>query len=379
MKIKHKLSILSLSTFFFVGCQKDYIEIVDVPFSAENVTVKVNETVNFKIGEGAAISSIYTGDAGKDFQKSRIVLVEQKGYSEEYLRNNLVAEKLPIMKDYFYRVPTTPNVPSELTVTDSELKIYEGKLVPWDVSNVTNSKYIQFEAVGGKPQTLVLKPNKAVLPGMLKYTNANLTNLGALNNVPNNTFQPFMSFPDGFTSQSQTGVSVKFGVQLVIDGKESDIAYITQTVRELLDNQNINLAPIITTWLTKYPTANAANGIDEIRFIINADNPATTDDDGALLDYKGKVYIQEMRVGSADNMIRAFDKGVGIQYVYPGTTYTYPYKYTKAGTYQATLVSTFVGRKQYNGDGYKTNRANEVLASEYPTERQIKTITITVQ
>jgi hypothetical protein len=213
----------------------------------------------------------------------------------------------------------------------------------------------------------------------LRYTNINLMSLGALNNVPNNAFQPFMSFPDGFTSQSQTGVSVRFGIQLVIDGKESDIAYITQTVRELLDNQNINLAPIITTWLTKYPTANAANGIDEIRYIINADNPTATDDDGPLLDYKGKVYIQEIRVGSADNMIRAFDKGVGIPYVYSGTSYTYPYKYTKAGTYQATLVSTFVGKKQYTGDGYKSDRANEISANEYPHERTTKTITITVQ
>lgn len=379
MKYLRNISIFSCSLLLLASCEQNDIDIVDVPFSAENVTVKVNETVNFKIGAGANLSSIYTGDAGKDFQKSRIVLVEQKGYTEEYLRNNLVVEKIPGMKDYFYRVPTTPQIPSELTITDSELKIYEGKLVAWDVSNVTNSKYIQFKANGGKPQILTLKPNKAVLPGMLRYTNVNLTNLGALNNVPNNTFQPFMSFPDGFTAQSQTGTSVKFGIQLVIDGKESDIVYITQTVRELLDNQNINLATVITGWLTKYPTGNAANGIDEIRYIINADNPATPDDDGTLLDYKGNVYIQEIRVGSADNMIRGFDKGIGIQYVYPGTTFTYPYKYTKAGTYQATLVSTFIGRKQYNGDGYQSDRANEISINEYPHERQIKTITITVQ
>ena len=380
MKIVYKIGILSFSMAILGSCQKDDITIVDVPFTADNVTVKVNETVNFSVGSGADLSSIFTGDVGKDFQKSRIALVEQKGYTEEYLRNNLVAEKIPGLKEYYFRVPATPQVPAEMSITDSELKIYEGKLVTWDVSNVTNSKYLQFKAIGGgKSQIFTLKPNKAVLPGMLKYTNTNLSALGALNNLPNNAFQPFMSFPDGFNSQSQTGVSVKFGIQLVIDGKESDITYFAQTVRELLDNQSVNLANVFTAWFIKFPTGIAANGIDEIRYIINADDPKVTDDDGELMDYKGNVFIQEVRVGSADNMIKAFDKGISVPYIYSGTKFSYPYKYTNAGTYQATLVSVFIGRKQYSGDGYRTNRADEVLFSEYPLERTYKNITITVQ
>lgn len=359
------------------SCDKENIG-VDVPFSADKATVKVGETVTFSIGSGADLSSIYTGDAGRDFEKSRVSLVEMKNYSEDFLRKNLVAERLPDMKEYFLFVPDNPATPSNMSLSSGALSIYEGKLVPWDVSNATLSKYISID-VPNEPLTFTIKPDKAVLPGMLKYANNNLVNLGALNTVANNNLQLSMAFTDGFTKDSQQGIAMRYGVQFVIDGKASAISYFTGTFRELLQATNVNLLATINTWLTTNPTANPKVGIDEIRFIFNADNPATTDDDGDLLNYKGKMYIQEIRVGSGDNMIKAFDKGQGLNYIYPGTTQTYQYKYTKAGTYKATLVSTFVGRKKYTGDGYQTNRPDEVLASEYPLERQVKTIQIVVQ
>jgi hypothetical protein len=374
-----KILILSFFGLLTFGCQTDDLEIVDINFTADKVKVSVNETINFEVSSGADASSIFTGDAGRDFQKSRISLVEQKGYTEEYLRNNLVAERLPNLREFLLRIPENPDKISDFKITDSEVKIYEGKLVKWDVSNVTNSKYLTFKANGGTPQVLTFKPNNAVLPAMLNLNNNNLAAQGALSNVANNTFAPFCSFPDGFTTESQVGQSVKFGVQLVIDGKESRIDYFTLVVRELIDNLGFNLAPLITDWRSKNPTFDPTKGIDEVRLIINADDPAKTDDDGSLLDYVGNVYIQEVRMGSADNMIKAFDRGTTVPYVFPNKNYVFSYKYNKPGTYTATLVSSFVGRKQYKGDGYKTGRADEILASEYPFERTFKNITITVE
>ncbi|MEZ4905358.1 MAG: hypothetical protein R2822_28150 [Spirosomataceae bacterium] len=372
-----KGGILLVILLAFTSCDKENIG-VDVPFSADKTTVKVGETVKFTIGSGADLSSVYTGDAGKDFEKSRISLVEMKNYSEDYLRQNLVTERLPDMKEYFLFVPDNPAPPANMALSSGALSIYEGRLVPWDVSNATLSKYISID-VPNEPMTFTIKPDKAVLPGMLKYANNNLVSLGALNTVANNNLQLSMAFTEGFTKDSQQGIAMRYGVQFVIDGKASAITYFTGTFRELLQATNINLLTTINTWLTANPTANPKAGMDEIRFIFNADNPAATDDDGDLLNYKGKMFIQEVRLGSGDNMIKAFDKGQGFNYIYPGTTQTYEYKYTKAGTYKATLVSTFVGRKKYAGDGYQTNRPDEVLASEYPLERQVKTISITVQ
>ncbi len=56
----------------------------------------------------------------------------------------------------------------------------------------------------------------------------------------------------------------------------------------------------------------------------------------------------------------------------------YTYVYSEAGTYTATLVAAFVGRKQYEGDGYQSDRVNTITENEYDIERQIKTVTITI-
>lgn len=377
MKSNNKFFALIMLGLSLFSCEKDELR-VDVPFSADKATVKVGENVTFTIGAGADLSSIYTGDQGKDFEKSRINLVETKGYKEEFLRSNLLAERLPDLKEYFLYVPESPTVPTNMSLSSGKLSIYEGKLVPWDVSNVTNSKYLSFD-VPDEPISWTIKPNNAVLPGMLKYTNTNLITLGALNSVVNNNLSMLMAFPDGFKKEDQDGKAMKFSVQFVIDGKSSTIAYFTTTVRELLIPYNVALQNGITALLAANPTANPKAGIDEIIFTINADNPATIEDDGPLLNYVGKVYIQDIRVGTSDNMIKVFDKGFGLNYIYPGTTQTYQYKYTKPGTYTATLVSTYVGRKKYSGDGYKTNRADEVLASEYPLERRYKKVSIVVE
>lgn len=377
MKSNNKFFTFLFASLFLFSCEKEDLA-VDVSFSADKTTAKVGETVTFNIGSGADLSSIFTGDQGKNFEKSRINLVENKGYTEDYLRNNLVAERLPDLKEYFLYVPDSPTVPTNMSLSNGNLNIYDGKLVTWDVSNATKSQYVSI-TVPNEPITWTIKPDKAVLPAMLKYTNATLSGLGALNSVANNGVNLWMSFPDGFTKDSQQGISMRYSVQFVIDGKESTVTYLTGTFRELLQATNINLQTSINSWLSANPSANPKAGLDEIRITFNADNPATTDDDGPLLNYTGKVYIQDIRIGSADNMIKAFDKGVGLNFIYPGTTQTYQYKYSKPGTYTATLVSTFVGRKNYSGDGYQTNRANEVLASEYPSERTYKTVTVVVE
>jgi hypothetical protein len=374
-KFSHKL-LFALAIMTIFSCRKDGIEIIDVSFTADKVTVNRNEEVTFTFGSGANALSIYTGDAGKDFEKSRIFLVEQKGYTETQLKTQVFAERVDSLKDYLLRIPNTEGVPSAFSYA-GEMGTYQGKLVNWDYSNSTDGKYIRLKVNNG-PQTLVIKPDNAVLPALLRWDANKLRALGSLNITPNNVFAPFCAFPDGFTQQSIAGISVRFGVQFVVDGKESVITYYTQPVRELLDNLGFDLAAPITAFLTANPTVRVGAGISEIRLIFNADNPTLTDDDGPLLDYVGNVYIQEVRVGSADNTVKSFHTGVTIPYVFEGKTQTYKYKYTTAGTYKATMVATYIGRKKYSGDGYQTSRADDILASEYPLERRVKTIEIKV-
>ncbi|MFM2258079.1 MAG: hypothetical protein RLZZ424_12 [Bacteroidota bacterium] len=378
---KNSIFSVVVSGVLFTSCLKEKLEIKDVNFTSSKTTVAVNEEVTFTFTDGADALSIYTGDARKDFEKSRINLVEQKGYTEEQLKTNVYALRIPDLKEYLLYIPKVNEVPAGYTFTGPPMEIYNGKLVPWDYSNATNSRYINMKIPNGNPYTLTIKPGNAVLPQMLNYVNTNLTSLGALNTTPNNTFSPYCSFPDGFTSTSTTGIGIKFGVQVVIDGAASPISYTTITVRELLDNLAFNLQTVLTAWrTTNIPLGkDPKKGIDEVRLIFNADDPIATDDDGDLLSYTGNVYMQEVRLGDAANVIQSFNEGVKIPFVYSNNTQTYKYKYSVPGVYKAVMVATYVGRKKYSGNGYITGRPDEILASEYDLERRFKTIEITVK
>lgn len=367
------IGILLLST----SCEKDAVK-VDVNFSADKTSVAKGETVTFTIGHGADASSIYSGDEGHDFEKSRINLIELQGYTEEQLTSSVFGERIEGLQEYLVTIPDLESVPSDYSFTGGGLSLFDGQLVPWDVSNVTNSRYLLLNLASGAPQTFIFKPGNAVIPTMLDLNNNALRNLGALRNVANNNFSPFAAFPDGFDASSTNDISVKFGIQLVIDGQESSINYYTVPVRELLNDLGFNMDGLINSFQTEFPDADPAKGIEELRWILNADDPDATDDDGDQLSYIGNVYIQEIRIGSADNMVKGFDRGVTIPFVHQGTEQTFEYTYNASGTFTATLVSTFIGRKQYSGDGYRTDRPDEILASEYDIERDFKTITITV-
>ncbi|MCB0631580.1 MAG: hypothetical protein R2824_19890 [Saprospiraceae bacterium] len=362
------------------ACRKEEALVVDVPFTADKTTVSIGESVTFSVGAGAAASSLYTGDSGHDFAKSRISLVELEGYTEEELRTGVYAERIPGLQEFIVVVPKLTTIPSDYSFTGGgDMSLYDGQLVPWDFSNSTDSRYIRLNLASSAPHVFSFRPNNAVIPTMLDLNNGALGNLGALNRNANNNFSPFAAFPDGFdSSSSQNGITVKFGVQVVIDGQASAIRYYTQPVRELLDDLSFNIDALINQFQTDFPDVDPSKGIEEMRLIFNADDPTVTDDDGDLLAYTGNVYIQEMRIGSADNMVKGFDRGVTIPFVYEGTEQVYAYTYNEAGTYVATLVSSFIGRKQYSGDGYRTDRPDEILASEYDIERTFKTITITV-
>jgi hypothetical protein len=379
--IRNQILPIVIASVLFISCRKDGVDIIDVRFTSDKTTVAVNEDVSFSFSEGADALSIYTGDARKNFEKSRIKLVEQLGYTEEQLKNNLYAQRIPDLKEYLVYMPKLNTVPTDYSFTGASMQIYDGKLVNWDYSNATNSRYIKLNLANGNPYTLTIKPGNTVLPQMLNYTNTNLTALGALNATVNNNFSPFCSFPDGFTTASTTGIGVKFGVQVVIDGAASPILYTTMTVRELLDNLAFNLQTILAAWrTTQIPLGkDPKKGIDEVRLTFNADDPAAIDDDGDLLSYTGNVYIQEVRLGDASNMIESFHEGVKIPFVYPNANQIYKYRYTTPGVYKAVMVATYVGRKKYSGNGYDTGRPDEISASEYNIERRYKTIEITVK
>lgn len=358
----------------FSSCD-DSAEIDEVLFMAEPTTVTPGETVTFTIGNGADALALFYGDDGNDFERSRLNLVEIPGYSEEELRNNVFAERIDALKEYRNYIPDN-GMPDGAGFTGGGIQLYEGTIVSWDYSNVTNSQYIELNLTDRSTQTFSFSPDAAVIPTMLDI---NLGQNNAMDTGPDDDLFIFMATPDGFTASSDQGFDVKFGVQLVIGGIETGIAYATQSnMREIVVQRTFDLNGIINTFQSDHPGVDMRQGIDEVRLIFNADDPGNVNDDGDLLTYTGRVYMQEILVGNVENMYRRFDEGVTLPFVHQGTTIEMTHTYNTPGTYTAMLVATYIGRKKYSGDGYRTNRANEILFSEYDIERVFKEVVITV-
>ena len=358
----------------FSSCD-DSAEIDEVLFMAEPTTITSGETVTFTIGNGADALALFYGDDGNDFERSRLNLVEIPGYSEEELRNNVFAERIDALKEYRNYIPDN-GMPDGAGFTGGGIQLYEGTIVSWDYSNVTNSQYIALNLMDRSTQTFSLSPDAAVIPTMLDI---NLGQNNAMDTGPDDDLFIFMATPDGFTASSDQGFDMKFGVQLVIGGIETGIAYTTQSnMREIVVQRTFDLNGIINTFQSDHPGVDMRQGIDEVRLIFNADDPGNVNDDGDLLTYTGRVYMQEILVGNVENMYRRFDEGVTLPFVHQGTTIEMTHTYNTPGTYTAMLVATYIGRKKYSGDGYRTNRANEILFSEYDIERIFKEVVITV-
>lgn len=368
------IKLIPVMIMAFSSCD-DSVEIDEVLFMAEPTTITSGETVTFTVGNGADALAIFYGDNGNDFQRSRLNLVEMPGYSEDELRNNVFAERIDALKEYRNYIPDD-GMPAGAGFTGGGIQLFEGTIVPWDYSDVTNSQYIELNLTDRSTQTFSFSPGAAVIPTMLDI---NLGQNNAMDTGPDDDLFIFMAAPDGFTSSSDQGFDLKFGVQLVIGGIETGIAYSTQgNMREIVVERIFDLNGIINAFQSDNPGVDMSQGIDEVRLIFNADEPGDVNDDGDLLTYTGRVYIQEILVGNVENMYRKFDEGVTLPFVHRGTTIETTHTYNTPGTYTAMLVATYIGGKKYSDDGYRTNRANEILFSEYDIERVFKQVVITV-
>lgn len=92
--------------------------------------------------------------------------------------------------------------------------------------------------------------------------------------------------------------------------------------------------------------------------------------------FQGDVYIDHIQWGQ--DVYKSYDTGVSLGSVYTGEglTTTYTYKYDEAGEFDIVVVGTNVGRKEYSGDGYQTER--ESYDAEYKKHRSKAKVTIKV-
>ncbi len=76
-------------------------------------------------------------------------------------------------------------------------------------------------------------------------------------------------------------------------------------------------------------------------------------------------------VSSNQSQLEAYDEGFSVDAKYK----TYTYYYPVAGSYEATMVATNVGQKQFEGDGYQTERYH--FLDEYGISRTAQSFELT--
>jgi hypothetical protein len=93
--------------------------------------------------------------------------------------------------------------------------------------------------------------------------------------------------------------------------------------------------------------------------------------------FQGDVYISYINLGTQE--YEPWNTGVSLGSIYNpvGIQTQYKYVYTSQGTFTITALATNVGRKDYSGDGYQSNR--DYSLNDYPAKRSTATATVGVK
>ena len=92
--------------------------------------------------------------------------------------------------------------------------------------------------------------------------------------------------------------------------------------------------------------------------------------------FQGDMYVGYINFGS--NEYEQWNSGFSLGSIYSSTQLKkqYKYVYSGPGQYTITVIATNKGRKQYSGDGYQTLRIQDI--NDYPAKRALASSTITV-
>lgn len=315
----------------FISCDNEPIEpVLDV--SVTSTVVKVGEEVVFNISHNATALSIYTGDAGHEYNMSQFFIT--KNLSEQELRDSIYAlpdpNSVKFEKDFvgLTAVPsfvawtcTPPSLPS---IENNALKVTANSTI--NLGNNTLSIY---------PNNMIGNNAKLILTCKFDNSNDSLMLLAAIK--INGVLSNGMLWKDGWI-YPMVGIS-------------KDYSQIT-----------LDLMPIINSW--KANAGKPYGPVEEIQILI-----------GATGGFKGNLFISKIKFG--ENGSLPFAIGIPIPVVNNSGKATFKYKYSKPGTYKVTILGSNVGNKTYAGDGYQTNLTP--TAAEYPISSIIKDFEIVVE
>ncbi|WP_315507951.1 DUF5017 domain-containing protein [Capnocytophaga leadbetteri] len=360
-----KTQILLISSLLLIACSKDEPETVNLSVSANKTQVRIGEPVTFSIQHNVNALSIYTGEAGHNYQKSIDYVLRGKSSAE--LQEHNYRPTAPEVKHYQVDFSTTEigsttlangtfemrNANSGDNLVGSQAEVVTDATIGKKVLKV-NAQHPNwwYEALRLNVNTKVGSNKKMTL--RMKYATTILKSANDQSEHPEESKFPIVIRVAGI-AQGETAVTFK----------DDTVWDLTITPKTEYTDYTFDIGRTIEAWESAVNKKMATLSYIQVLF--------TTV--GAGIGYIGDYYVQSASFGAIDYF--PFDTGKGITITDNSGIAHYTHTYTQAGTYEVVVIGNSSGFKSYKGDGYKTD-VGVVSANEYKYNNEYRTIKITV-
>jgi hypothetical protein len=388
--MKTTLKIKSMKVLFltliqlavFSACNRAEAPDPSISVSLSSSTVKVGVPVTITIHQNTSNVTIYTGDSANNYMNSAAYLLA--GMSEQDLTKSvyLPYDSLGVFQKIDFTSMSDPKLGglgSVVTVNSSGTPIAKpNATLIVDTAKVGgNGKTVLSLAVS--PRTTALNQGLQVYPNMLlrqnklcvirlRFSTSNLLfsiDKKATWNPITTSVVPNLNIATKITAAA-IGAPIT-QTSLMSDALPTSIVPGSLTAivpGQYYQDLSFDLSNFVIDWETYYKKSMGI--LTGIQFLFYGTTSAA---------FEGTVYVESVSVAGKT---MAYDMGVNLPVLDGSGVLTYNHSFTKPGTYNVTVLGTSFGGKSYSGNGYQTNRGDNINATEYAVKYTNVTVPITV-
>ncbi len=335
------------------SCNEKYTaEQTTLTLTADKTEVQVGESVTFTFAHNAQNLTIFTGDAGHDYQNSTEVRTAE--YTQEELLTNVVRDPDPDVVQYYQNFADFSSYSDLSGVFDIMNAANTTGSSVWD----TNGCDIVYDSELGQN---VIEIN-AINPNLwAEYLRFYPGGDDGLKIADNKRFTIRMKFASTQLTNTSTGEAADSdeGVQAHIrlighcNGGTATFNGTTDASLRIVPSTEytdyeFNLATIMGYWESAIGVS--MDYIDNISIMLRI---------VSNVGYVGKYYIESATFG--ENGYLPFDSGQAVPVVDNSGVTEFEYTYSEAGTYNVVGFATNTSYKDYDYDGYDISRAMQEI------------------
>lgn len=358
--MKNKLFILFMGCFILslTACDRYDADKVSLNVEVSNNKIKVGEVIDFTIyHENVEKLVVFTGDEGHEYLKSSDYLLS--GVSSSEIVDSIYREPNPLVRKFSLDFTKLAAIPSVVEYPDMELvddekkpegKVLKLKLYPKDWGKVL--KIYSRVGLGIDNQDFTIR---------LRFDSNDLFKKENGEWVPGSIKKNFRIVTEVIGKTADGEVLTVFN-----QGAPNSLWYGNViTPSDVYFNHIVNLSK----WMVNWEKANGKK-MQTVEYI----SLKFVGDDAAA--FKGDIFVTSITLG-VDGYYD-FATGTNIQLLNGDGKAKFSYSFSKPGKYDVTFIGVGNSMKNYEGDGYQSNR-NDISGENYKYGKDIITIPINVE